>query len=176
MEGEPSTKAAKWSKTKLIAVSALGAVLIAVTGFLRGVEIDNTATNKARVEVELLSKAIEAYKLDHGEYPGIEENTPAQGDISEELYMALFYEGWDSQTNGHANKDIYLNELDPRKGSSRMVKKTDSDVPPKNLKLLDPWGRPYRYRKGYGAENPDFDLWSIGPDGKDNTEDDIRNW
>ena len=149
--------------------------MIAVTGYIRGIEINHWATARAEVEIQLLSKAIEEYMLDHGEYPGIDEYSPTDGNISEELYMALFYEGWDSQTNGHANKDIYLNELDPRKGGSRMVKRTDSDVPPKNLKILDPWGRPYRYRKGAAWLDPEFELWSTGKDGLTNARDSDKN-
>ena len=45
-----------------------------------------------------------------------------------------------------------------------------TDVPP------DPWGRPYQY-VAPGRHNPDsFDVWSLGPDGQDNTADDIGNW
>lgn len=42
----------------------------------------------------------------------------------------------------------------------------------------DPWGNEYQYR--YPPENnkeQDFpEIWSLGPDGEDNTEDDISNW
>ncbi len=42
--------------------------------------------------------------------------------------------------------------------------------------LLDPWGKPYNYANP-GARNPTgFDLWSVGPDGTNATEDDIGNW
>src|SRR5580704_14883166 len=41
---------------------------------------------------------------------------------------------------------------------------------------LDPWKQPYQYRYP-GVHNKDgYDLWSIGPDGKDQTDDDIGNW
>ena len=48
---------------------------------------------------------------------------------------------------------------------------------PLNLELpLDPWGHPYHYRLP-GTHNPDsFDVWSVGPDGVDGSEDDIGNW
>lgn len=42
--------------------------------------------------------------------------------------------------------------------------------------LLDPWGHPYQY-KFPGVKRPyAYDLWSFGPDGKGDTEDDIGNW
>lgn len=48
----------------------------------------------------------------------------------------------------------------------------DDDVLP-----VDPWGNPYQY--GYPPEHNtrDFpDIWSAGPDGEADTEDDITNW
>ena len=41
--------------------------------------------------------------------------------------------------------------------------------------LHDPWGNEYRYAKP-GGNNRDFDIWSLGPDGINYTEDDIGNW
>ncbi len=41
---------------------------------------------------------------------------------------------------------------------------------------LDPWDRPYQYECP-GKYNPDkYDVWSLGPDGADGTDDDIGNW
>ncbi|MCC6359790.1 MAG: type II secretion system protein GspG [Phycisphaerales bacterium] len=41
---------------------------------------------------------------------------------------------------------------------------------------VDPWGRPLNYRIP-GIHNADsFDLWSLGPDGQNETGDDIPNW
>jgi general secretion pathway protein G len=40
----------------------------------------------------------------------------------------------------------------------------------------DPWGNPYVYNFP-GGHNPNgFDLYSVGPDGKAGTDDDIGNW
>jgi general secretion pathway protein G len=40
----------------------------------------------------------------------------------------------------------------------------------------DPWGRPYQYRSP-GKHIPTiFDVWSLGPDGRDGTGDDLGNW
>jgi len=40
---------------------------------------------------------------------------------------------------------------------------------------VDPWGREYRYRSP-GEFRQDYDLYSAGPDGVDNNEDDVKNW
>ena len=58
---------------------------------------------------------------------------------------------------------------------------------PDNVKdsgnLLDPWGRPYRYRYDHGtvqglSSGVAYNIWSFGPDGQNNNGggDDIKNW
>lgn len=45
-----------------------------------------------------------------------------------------------------------------------------------NMIPLDPWGNEYLY-KFPGDRNPQtYDLWSVGPDMADGTDDDIGNW
>jgi general secretion pathway protein G len=40
----------------------------------------------------------------------------------------------------------------------------------------DPWGHSYEYLNP-GKHNPDrYDIWSMGPDGQSDTDDDIGNW
>ena len=52
------------------------------------------------------------------------------------------------------------------------------DMVKKNKEFKDPWGNPYVYKPGDRAvHNKDtYDLYSLGPDGVDGTEDDICNW
>ncbi len=41
----------------------------------------------------------------------------------------------------------------------------------------DPWGHPYQYAYPPERGSGDYpDIWSFGPDGEDNTEDDICSW
>ncbi len=40
----------------------------------------------------------------------------------------------------------------------------------------DPWGEPYRYRYPGTKNKGGYDLYSVGPDKNDGTEDDIGNW
>ncbi len=42
--------------------------------------------------------------------------------------------------------------------------------------LRDPWGNVYQYRFPGEANEKNYDLWSLGPDGKDGTDDDVVNW
>ncbi|MCA9260054.1 MAG: type II secretion system major pseudopilin GspG [Planctomycetales bacterium] len=48
----------------------------------------------------------------------------------------------------------------------------DGSEPP-----LDPWGRDYQYEFPSSRTERDFpDIWSLGPDGEEDTEDDVVNW
>ena len=40
----------------------------------------------------------------------------------------------------------------------------------------DPWAQPYQYRYPAQKSKKPYDLWSLGKDGVDGTEDDIGNW
>jgi general secretion pathway protein G len=40
----------------------------------------------------------------------------------------------------------------------------------------DPWGSPYQYVCPGSRSRDGYDVWSLGPDGMDGTDDDIGNW
>ncbi|HSP41253.1 MAG TPA: type II secretion system protein GspG [Luteolibacter sp.] len=166
----------------------LAGIVVAGLGFVN----EKQAREKANVQINLLSRAIEEYKMDMGQYPGTAANTPASGDISQQLYQALFKDGFDytnpatPPSNWTKARTIYVPELDPRTSKVGWVNPTTATTPPANQNIIDPWGNNYRYRKGSNAQNPDFDLWSVGKDGNTNVgnpsmslkanKDDIRNF
>ena len=41
---------------------------------------------------------------------------------------------------------------------------------------VDPWGTPYQYRFPGSHNTSGYDIWSMGPDKRDGTADDIGNW
>lgn len=41
---------------------------------------------------------------------------------------------------------------------------------------VDPWNQPYKYRYPATRSSSEFDVYSVGPDGDDGSEDDIGNW
>ena len=47
---------------------------------------------------------------------------------------------------------------------------------PGNRAPTDPWGEAYRYRFPGTKNTGGYDLYSVGPDKTDGTEDDIGNW
>ncbi len=55
-------------------------------------------------------------------------------------------------------------------------KSKDWTEPFLDRKPLDPWERKYQYRHPAARSRAGYDLWSMGPDRRDGTEDDIGNW
>ena len=98
---------------------------------------DKANINATVVQIGMIEKAIDLYRLDMNKYP-------------EELK-----ELWEEPSD----------EEDAEKWSQYMEKVSE-----------DSWGNPYEYLpEGEKNENK-YDLWSLGPDGEDGTEDDIGNW
>jgi general secretion pathway protein G len=70
-----------------------------------------------------------------------------------------------------------------QQGLESMVTKPTVEPIPRNWlqmakpeALTDPWGRKYQYRNP-GKRNPSgYDIFSLGPDGQENTDDDVGNW
>lgn len=135
------------------------------------------ANSQAEIQINLLTRGIEEYKLDIGDYPGDENAGGATGEgQSNLLYLALYYDGFEAGNNGEAI--IYLPELDPNNNQQRWINGTGSSAT-----IVDPWKSEYRYRRGTQALNPDFDLWSPGKDkltsgdaSSDIDKDDISNF
>ena len=69
-----------------------------------------------------------------------------------------------------------LTDLSKRPSDSRVADRWTGPYLNTNDVPLDPWDRDYRF-KAPGTHNPDsFDVWSVGPDGQDGSDDDIGNW
>ncbi|KAB2641168.1 MAG: prepilin-type N-terminal cleavage/methylation domain-containing protein [Verrucomicrobia bacterium] len=133
---------------------------------------ESTKRNTAKVQIGLLAQACDDFKLDFGFYPGRAENSPSDGkNMSNELFSDLY---WDSNRDGSGPlndtvQKIYISDLDPEHNRQGWI-----DGRGQAARILDPWRNEYRYRKGSGAQSPDFDLWSPGKDGK-SVPDDPKN-
>ena len=151
--------------------------VVAGTAFVK----EKQNRSKAEIQIKLLSNACEEFKLDHGYYPGRDDNSKSDGkNMSNQLFMDLY---WDSNRDGSgprtdAVQKIYLSDLDPENNKQGWIEGKGQAA-----HILDPWNNEYLYRKGVNAQNPDFDLWSPGKDGRTNPEnpkdkinrDDVRN-
>jgi general secretion pathway protein G len=111
----------------------------------------HNAVEIARIQIGLFVTALDRYQLSLGGFPATEQGLQALRTPPPDLPKAKKWNG------PYLNPEISLHPL-------------DLELP------LDPWGHPYHYRLP-GAHNPDrFDVWSVGPDGVDGSQDDIGNW
>jgi type II secretion system protein G len=118
------------------------------------------ANSQADLQINLLSKGLEEYRIDYGTYPD-----SAAGNNG--LYRALYYDGASTTPAGK----IYVTELDPVHNNQGWIEGTGAGVT-----IVDPWGVEYIYTTGATSKNPDFDLASGGKDGMIGTGDDIDNY
>jgi general secretion pathway protein G len=157
---------------ELMAVITIIVILAALVVSGMGFAFERQAKEKAKIQMALISKSLEEYKLDNGRYP-LTPNTATGGGQSDVLFKALYFDGSAPVVAGAtAVSDppkIYLPELNP----STTKQGWTSGVASERTKIKDPWGNEYRYRtavsvsgKNDDTQNPDFDLWSTGKDGK----------
>ena len=167
---------------ELVVVVAIIVVLAALTlGALNMIRAKQ-ARDTANVQVKLLENALQNYHMDNRSYP---TSTDAEGKKGDEvLFKALYADGYEAKMGGTVvGATIYLAELDPENNTKGGQAWIQGVIP--NAQIVDPWMEPYRYRSGDApnAVNPEFDLWSCGPDGRTNADpkhadclDDIKNW
>jgi general secretion pathway protein G len=178
----------------LIEMLAVITIIVILAGMVIGgmsYVTDRQARDTARVQIALLSNALEEYKMDNGVYPQVNDTGSGEGNTTE-LFERLFWDTDGDSVTGNDDLDqkIYLAELDPNDTKQKWTEPSGN-----SYKIIDPWGNEYRYRSGTdatgarnpSAQNPDFDLWSVGKDGRTNpgppydpnhsdNKDDIRNF
>ena len=157
----PSPRSRGFTLIELLVVITIIVILAALSVGGYGYIARKQADSQATIQISLLSKAIEEYKLDNGVYP------PTGNTNS--LYILLYWTGANASPPGK----IYLPDLDPNSKGHGWIDGTGDAA-----KILDPWGNEYIYKRGDNstAKNPDFDLASGGKDFTIGTSDDIDNY
>lgn len=160
-------------------------VVIAIIAILAGMAVGGlgwykrkAAVGKTEILIKGVERALEDYRLDNGSFPTGDGGTASTAGVYEALYGDL---------NGNGKSDtgatVYLSLLDPSLTGNKMNVEKRGD----NYVIVDAWLEPLRYRSEDPATaaqmNPDFDLWSLGPDGEghpngstEKQRDDIKNW
>lgn len=188
---------------EILIVIAILAILFALGWIALSAISNRTKQKTAENEIALLSSAMQAYKADNGDILPMAKGNVESSNI---LYKALYCDSKnkgvpDTDKNGVQRKP-YLDQGQLAFMNGTGDKESTFGIPvvkkKKKYYLLDPWGEPYRYRPGYDTEteddkgkptgklgdgfNPDFDIFSLGADGKGNgrnnkgdNEDNISN-
>jgi len=160
----------------VVIMMILAALSVGIYGWVEARKRDDLSKN----QLNMLTMAVERYYNDHQAYPKLDGKLSLESS-SQALYAAL-YGDEDGDGNTDEGKSVYLSELDPKGSGAKtkfVVKEGNGFI------VMDPWGKPFRYRLGYdqleqgdenAGENPDFDVWSAGKDGQDGTSDDVANF
>lgn len=140
--------------------------VIMIIAFLAGLVISvatyaqrRAGIARTQAEIAELSRAIEAYRLDMGQYP-----TSSTERVLYTVNNALLHAQLVSQPGRY---------ITFRRDQLRITGTTTN--------IIDGFGYAYNYFCTYPVttlqmNRASFDLWSFGPDGKSNTLDDITNW
>ncbi len=165
---------------EILVVIAILAILATIAWIAYSAVQNRTKSSTAANEIAALSAAMQACKADNGNVL-----PHGSGDVlsSNVMYRALYRDsknkGKPDTVDGVQLKPYYeLMPMDARKGHKEagigipVIRKSGKYY------IMDPWGEPYRYRLGYDTEGPDgkvgngynadFDIFSLGPDGKGN--------
>ena len=185
----------------LVEMLAVITIIVILAGLVvggMGFVNERQAREKAKTQIGMLETALEEFKLDHGSYPATtNSSTGTKGnssidvfDMSEpsprraSLYFVLFGKGEEALEGTRDDFPIYLEALNNENNKQGWTVSGSTNI-------LDPWGKPYRYRTAVDprgrpnrfTQNPDFDLWSSGKDGKTSSDpknpvnkDDIKNF
>lgn len=182
MKTNPRHGRAAFTLIELMAVITIIVILAGLVVGGMGFVQERQAKEKAKVQLSLIAKALEEYKLDNGTYPPTGNKTGAfatsAGTTTSSILFDYLY--WDSDRDtsggpGDTDQKIYIPELDPV--TSKQQGWTTGTAS-KTTTIVDPWGNQYCYRTAVdstgnantGTQNPDFDLWSMGKDGKTNPD------
>ncbi|MCS7049699.1 MAG: type II secretion system protein GspG [Verrucomicrobiae bacterium] len=156
----PTGRTGAFTLIELMAVITIIAVLAGLVLSIAAFANRKAAVSRAQAEIAELSRAIEAYRLDFGQYP-----TSSTIRATNLLNNALLHQ-----------------QLVSRPGRYITFRPHQLRVSGTTTNILDPFGNPYNYFRVYVASSDvatnrtTFDLWSFGPDGQSNTVDDITNW
>lgn len=138
---------------ELLTVIGIIAILAAITfGVVRGVN-ERAAISQAKVEIASLAQALDAYKLQYGDYP--QTTDPA------EFLQSLLGK------RGPTGAAITLKTLIEVSKFSLSTLNGDPIAVP-SLTLQDPWGRNYLYyyyTRGTPINKRGYVIFSAGPDG-----------
>jgi general secretion pathway protein G len=143
----PRVRRTGFTLTEMLIVLAILVMLVAlVVPRFLGAQ-QRADRQTAKAQIELLRGCLERYALDTKRFPTTEQGLQSLLTPPSDMEEQSGMTAWDGP---YVNRD---------------------EIP------LDPWGNEYQYvyppERGQG-DLPD--IWSFGPDGEDNTEDDICSW
>lgn len=148
-----------FSLTELLIVMAILVLLVSLVGpRLLGTK-KKADVSSVKTQIGMLQSSLEQYAIDMNKFPSTEEGLKA---LLEDP----------TGSGGESSDDLAGEDGEEDGGSNWAGPYLKSTTLPK-----DPWGKAYKYEypptHGKG-DTPD--IWSLGPDGEENTDDDVVSW
>jgi prepilin-type N-terminal cleavage/methylation domain-containing protein len=159
---------AAFTLIEILVVIVIIAILAAITLGGAKYAMTKAATSRAQAEIAAMETALEHYKNDNGVYPP-STTTRASGPPGSPTIFEINNSG--SLYTALTTPKTYMTFKPNQLASSGVT-----------TYLIDPFGSPYNYYNppapttSVWSNQTAFDLWSYGPDGKNDTPDDIVNW
>lgn len=69
-----------------------------------------------------------------------------------------------------------LQDLIDKPGDARAAENWSGPYLKESGALLDPWDNDFKFAAPGKHNSESYDVWSVGPDGQDGTDDDVGNW
>ncbi len=110
---------------------------------------DKAKIDATKLQIKGLEDALEIFKTHIGRYPTTEEGLKALND-KDQIQDEELAKKWNGPYSG--------------KGET------------KEFDVKDAWNHEFRYTSPGDHNTKSYDLYSAGPDGQENSEDDITNW
>jgi type II secretory pathway pseudopilin PulG len=132
----------------IIAILA-GLLMVGANAVQNRAKRDNT-----RVLIDRMQTALAQYEADHGHYPGFIGTDPSSKPYRYEALADYL----------RAQEAVEASEVEEVDINGTTVEA-----------VVDYWGHYVRARPD-GNNQPALDIWSVGPDGTNDTDDDVVNW
>ena len=148
--------------TELLIVMAILVLLVSLIGPRLLGSKQKADINAVKTQVGMFQSALERYAVDMNKFPATEEG------------LAALVSKPSSDGSGSSSEDSSSSDSAPAEGGGGSW-----DGPYIKTEKLpaDPWGKAYAYEYPPTHNKINVpDIWSYGPDGQENTDDDIVSW
>ncbi len=168
-------KQRQFTLIEILATIAIITILVGIIVGVRGVADRKALEANTKSIMTKIENVLEQHREDYGWYPVRQ--------TAGELDFSSIETGSGSGTFNDPNGEPYLGEYVTTQtlpGSWDYSTRPRTWVPGGEAEVMgditDGYGEPFHYRSP-GTNNPEsYDLWSLGNDGLDGTDDDLTNW
>ncbi len=155
--------------TELLIVMAILVLLVSLIGPRLLGSKQKADINAVKTQIGMFQSALERYAVDMNKFPATEEG------------LAALVSNPGSDGGGSSSEDSSSSDSAPAEGDSSSSEGGGGSWDGPYIKTeklpADPWGKAYSYEYPPTHNKINVpDIWSYGPDGQENTDDDIVSW